>query len=115
METHIFKTATVLCLVLTALPRGAIPAQRTGENPVTAAEDAFGTRVGGESIGLYHTGNVRGFSPLAAGNVRLEGLYYDRQADFTGRLVEGNVIRVGLSALGDPFPAPTGIVDYRLR
>jgi iron complex outermembrane receptor protein len=117
MATRMFKTAAALTLALTVCPRGALPAhaQRAGENPVTAAEDAFGTSVGGESIGLYHSGNVRGFSPLAAGNVRLEGLYFERQGEFTSRLVAGSVIRVGLSALGDPFPAPTGIVDYRLR
>lgn len=73
MTTHMFKTAATLALLLAARLGGALPshAQRVGENPVTAAEDAFGTSVGGESIGLYHPGNVRGFSPITAGNVRL--------------------------------------------
>jgi iron complex outermembrane recepter protein len=107
----------ILGLLLVASPTGpvVVHAQRANENPVTAAEDAFGVSIGGESIGLYSGANVRGFSPLAAGNVRLEGLYIDRQAEFTGRLVAGHSIRVGLSSLGYPFPAPTGIVDYRLR
>ena len=90
-------------------------AQRAGDNAVTAAEDAFGTSIGNESIGLYSSSQVRGFSPVSAGNVRIEGIYFDRQASISDRLVSGSTIRVGLSAQGYPFPAPTGIVDYRLR
>lgn len=90
-------------------------AQRADDNAVTAAEDAFGATVGDESIGLYSMSRVRGFSPVAAGNVRLEGLYLDRQAWMGVRLVEGSAIHVGLAAQGYPFPAPTGIVDYRLH
>lgn len=109
--------ATLAALVLAACAAAAGPAvgQRAGENPVTAAEDAFGSSVGGESIGLYGPDDVRGFSPLAAGNVRLEGLFFDRRGEFTGRLVTGHSVRVGMSAGGASFPAPTGIVEYRLR
>ena len=90
-------------------------AQRTSDNAVTAAQDAFGTSIGNETIGLYTTSQVRGFSPIAAGNVRIDGLYIDRQSTVSQRLVTGSAIRVGLSAQGYLFPAPTGIVDYRLR
>ena len=90
-------------------------AQRAADNAVTAAEDAFGTSVGNETIGLYGPGQVRGFSPVAAGNVRIEGVYIDRQGAIPQRLVSGSTIRVGLSAQGYLFPAPTGIVDYTLR
>lgn len=90
-------------------------AQRTGDNAVTAAEDAFGTSIGNESIGVYSPSQVRGFSPVTAGNVRIEGVYVDRQGYIANRLVSGSTIRVGLAAQGFPFPAPTGIVDYRLR
>lgn len=90
-------------------------AQRTEDNAVTAAEDAFGTSIGNETIGLYGSSQVRGFSPVSAGNVRIEGVYLDRQGYIANRLVSGSTIRVGLSAQGYPFPAPTGIVDYRLR
>jgi iron complex outermembrane receptor protein len=93
----------------------ATQAQRASDNAVTAAEDAFGSSVGNESIGLYSPSQVRGFSPVTAGNVRIEGVYIDRQGSIATRLVEGSTIRVGLSAQGYPFPAPTGIVDYRLR
>jgi iron complex outermembrane receptor protein len=92
-----------------------VSAQRADDNAVTAAEDAFGATIGTESIGLYSESQVRGFSPVTAGNVRLEALYFDRQGILPPRLVEGSTIRVGLSAQSYPFPAPTGIVDYRLQ
>lgn len=89
-------------------------AQRTDNNAVTAAEDAFGKSVGDQSIGIYNSGDVRGFSPLDAGNIRVEGLYFDLAANVNGRVSNGSTIRVGISAQGYPFPAPTGIVDYDL-
>lgn len=90
-------------------------AQRSNENALRSAEDAFGNSIGNESIGLYSPFGVRGFSPFAAGNVRLEGLYFDAVPSFNGRLIRGSTVRVGISALGYPFPAPTGIADFRLR
>lgn len=92
----------------------AASAQRADDNALTAAEDAFGATIGNESIGIYSTRRVRGFSPIEAGNVRIEGLYFDRQGTLPTQLVDGSAIRVGLSAQGYAFPAPTGIVDYRL-
>lgn len=90
-------------------------AQRTDDNAITAAEDAFGKSVGDQSIGIYNSGDVRGFSPLDAGNLRIEGLYFDLAANVNQRVSSGSTIRVGLSAQGYPFPAPTGIVDYELQ
>lgn len=90
-------------------------AQRTEENVTAESDDAFGRSVGNESIGIYNPGEVRGFSPTEAGNVRIEGLYFDRQTDPSDRLVEGSAIRVGIAAQSYPFPSPTGIVDYDLR
>ena len=43
-------------------------AQRADENATTSADDAFGTRVGTEGVGLYDMNNARGFSPQL-GNV----------------------------------------------
>lgn len=99
-------------LVLVATPAAA---QRVRDNAAASAEDAFGTSIGNERVGLYSSTDVRGFSPVQANNIRLEGLYLDRPAAFTDRLVEGNSIRVGLTAQNYLFPAPTGIVDYRIR
>jgi iron complex outermembrane recepter protein len=104
-------------LIGTALLAIATPAlaQRTDNNAVTAAEDAFGKSVGDQSIGIYNPDDVRGFSPADAGNLRIEGLYFDQQGFFTDRIQQGSTIRVGISAQGYPFPAPTGIADYELR
>jgi iron complex outermembrane receptor protein len=89
--------------------------QRTDENVVRAANDAFGTSVGKETIGLYGADNVRGFSPITAGNIRIEGLSVTEHGGFTQRVVSGSTIKVGLTAQSYPFPAPTGIADYSLR
>jgi iron complex outermembrane recepter protein len=64
---------------------------------------------------MYSPGQVRGFSPQTAGNVRIDGLYFDQQGALSNRVVEGSTIRVGVSEIGYAFPAPTGIVDYGLR
>jgi iron complex outermembrane recepter protein len=90
-------------------------AQRVDNNAVASAEDAFGKSVGDSAIGIYNPDDVRGFSPADAGNTRIEGLYFDQQGFLTDRLQSGNTIRVGISAQGYPFPAPTGIADYELR
>ncbi|MGH8238611.1 MAG: TonB-dependent siderophore receptor [Steroidobacteraceae bacterium] len=93
----------------------AAPAPRAAENVTTGSEDAFGRSIGSESIGIYNEGDVRGFSPIEAGNVRIEGLYFDRLGTLTSRLIEGSTIRVGVASQSYPFPSPTGIVDYDLR
>ena len=90
-------------------------AQHAPDNPLATADDAFGLTLGLESIGLYGSGSVRGFSPQIAGNVRIEGLYFDQQGPLSNRVVEGSTVRVGVSEIGYAFPAPTGIVDYDLR
>jgi iron complex outermembrane receptor protein len=104
-----------MAIVLLALVHARAHGQRADDNAVTAAEDAFGATLGEESIGLYSSSQVRGFSPVTAGNVRIEGLYFDRRAWLPPRLVESSAVRVGLTAQGYPFPAPTGVVDYRLQ
>src|SRR5436189_373703 len=94
---------------------GASAQERSGENAVTQAEDAFGFSVGRESLGIYNSGNARGFSPTAAGNLRIDGLYFDQIFNLTDTLLESTSIKVGLSAQGYPFAAPSGIVDHTLR
>jgi iron complex outermembrane receptor protein len=90
-------------------------AQRADDNAVTAADDAFGTSIGNENVGIYNPEEVRGFSPVAAGNLRLGGLYLANVTLGNGRLQSAATVHVGLSAQGYPFPAPTGIVDFSLR
>ena len=101
-----------LACLLAASPAAA---QLADENAGVTAEDAFGSSVGNEAVGLYTSGDIRGFSAVQAGNVRVEGLYYDRAGSITDVVVKSTTVRLGLSAFGYPFPAPTGIVDTNLR
>ena len=91
------------------------PIERASENAVTQAEDAFGISIGREELGLYNSSDIRGFSPIAAGNARVDGLYFDQFLRPITRIRQSTAIKVGLSAQGFPFPAPTGVVDYALR
>jgi len=110
---QIFLPGMICACTLLLVP--AAQAQRVDENAVTSADDAFGRSIGRETIGLYTASSVRGFSPTVAGNIRIEGLYFDQVWGFTSRIRESTSIRVGIAALGFPFPAPTGIVDYNFR
>ena len=110
----LLRSLPVTLLLLATIPTPAL-AQRVDENATAQAEDAFGVNISGQNLGLYSPFDVRGFSPTAAGNVRLDGLYFDSQAQFTSRLVGGYRILVGPSVLGHPFPAPSGIADYAIR
>ncbi len=113
--------STVLALVLTAALNTQAWAQRAQEDALATADDAFGTTVGTETIGLYNPNSARGFSPIAAGNLRIEGLYFDsraaggRNVRLSGRVTDRSTVHVGLSAQSYPFPAPTGIADFSLR
>jgi iron complex outermembrane recepter protein len=109
------KLSIVVAAVALSFQVTAARAQHASDNPVTAAEDAYGLTLGLESVGIYTSGLVRGFNPQTAGNVRIDGLYFDQQGGLTNRVVEGSTIRVGVSEIDYDFPAPTGIVDYNLR
>jgi iron complex outermembrane receptor protein len=104
-------------LLLSVLIHGTAHAQRSSEDAVAEALDAFGSTVGRQAIGLYTSDSARGFSPSQAGNLRIDGLYFD-QLSF-GRpanvIVRGSSVHVGIAAQGYQFPAPTGVVDYQLR
>ncbi|NJO13394.1 MAG: hypothetical protein HC872_07965 [Gammaproteobacteria bacterium] len=109
------KVRTLLILSALFVYGGLAHAQRASENVVKAAEDAFGVTIGRETLGLYSSGSVRGFSPTAAGNARIDGLYFDQVWSLNARLRRATTIRVGPSAQSYPFPAPTGIVDQALK
>jgi len=106
------RLAVAVYLLSATIPAWA---QRADDNAVKEAQDAFGTSVGEENIGLYNAFDVRGFSAIDAGNARIGGLYFDQQTDPSFRLIDRSTIRVGISAQGYPLPAPTGIVDYSIR
>ena len=115
------RWSPLLLVAVVYFAGGEAQAQRAGDNVLTAAQDAFGTTVGNESIGLYSTSSARGFSPVQAGNVRIEGLYIYQpsapasQNGLDSHLSKSSTVRVGLTAQSYPFPAPTGIADYQLR
>jgi iron complex outermembrane recepter protein len=111
-EAALFRIAIAL---MALSPLTAVHAQHASDDPLATANDAFGLTLGLESIGLYGPGLVRGFNPQTAGNVRIDGLYFDQQGALSNRVVEGSTIRIGASEIGYAFPAPTGIVDYDLR
>src|ERR1700686_5058416 len=68
-----------IAIALMALsPLTAVYAQHASDDPLATANDAFGLTLGLESIGLYGPGGVRGFNPQSAGNVRIDGLYFDQ-------------------------------------
>lgn len=105
-------------LLVTALAGGsgaALAQSHTNDNAVTQAEDAFGFSIGRESLGIYTSSDVRGFSPSAAGNLRIDGLYFDEAYPLQSTILGSSSIKVGLTAQGYPFAAPSGIVDKSLR
>src|ERR1700757_5321094 len=75
----------------------AARAQHASDNPVSTADDAYGLTLGLESVGIYSPGLVRGFNPQAAGNVRIDGLYFDQQGALSNRVIEGSSIKAGVS------------------
>ena len=115
MPTFSMARGSAYLLMLACAAINTVHAQHAADDPVASANDAFGLTLGLESIGLYGPGSIRGFSPQAAGNVRIDGLYFDQQGALSNRVVEGSTIRIGVSEIGYAFPAPTGIVDYDLR
>ncbi len=84
------------------------------------AIDAFGLSVvWREAIGLYSATNARVASVRCRPvNLRIDGLYFDQvssSAVLPVRIVRSEAVHVGIAAQGYLFPAPTGVVDYRLR
>jgi len=108
------RGSTLSCVLITSVcvmfPLRAISAPDEEE----PAGDAFGSRIGVESLGLYSESQVRGFNLQEAGNYRLDGAYFVRAAGPSDVILRSLQIRVGPSALDLDFPAPSGVVAYRL-
>jgi len=107
--------AKAFAAMVACVPDQTSAQSRTADNAVTQAQDAFGYTVGRESLGIYSADNARGFSPAAAGNIRIEGLYFAPVTGLSPLLIQSQSIKVGISAQGYPFAAPSGIVDQSLR
>lgn len=112
------RTRTLVATAALALAADITHAQTPGnsepDDVKQQVDDAFGRRIGTESIGLYSESLVRGFDLQQAGNYRLDDAYFVRAASPPDTLVTGSQIRVGPNALDMDFPAPSGIVQYRL-
>lgn len=105
-----FVAALCICVV-----NAPAVAQRADQNVVTSADDAFGTSVGTQTIGLYSMTDARGFNPQQAGNLRIEGLYFDTPTQYLSPcMVRESTMRIGIAAQSYSFPSPTGIADIKL-
>jgi iron complex outermembrane receptor protein len=85
------------------------------DNAVKSAADAFGERVGTEQSGLYSESQVRGFDLNDSGAYRIDDAYFMRAAALNDPLLAGVGVRVGVNAVRLAYPAPSGVVNYRLR
>ena len=85
------------------------------DNAVKSAADAFGERVGTEQSGLYSESQVRGFDLNDSGAYRIDDAYFSRAAALNDPVLAGVGVRVGVNAVRLAYPAPSGVVNYRLR
>jgi iron complex outermembrane receptor protein len=85
------------------------------ESAVKSAADAFGERVGTEQSGLYSESQVRGFNLNDSGAYRIDDAYFNRAAAMNDPVLAGVGVRVGVNAVRLAYPAPSGVVNYRLR
>src|SRR5262245_33178704 len=85
------------------------------DNAVKSAADAFGERVGTEQSGLYTETQVRGFDLNDSGAYRIDDAWFSRAAALNDPVLAGVGVRVGVNAVRLAYPAPSGVVNYRLR
>lgn len=85
------------------------------DNAVTSAADAFGERAGIEQSGLYSESQVRGFDLNDSGAYRIDDAYFSRAQALDDTVLAGVSVRVGVNAARLAYPAPSGVVNYRLR
>lgn len=99
-----------------ALTFAAAAAPATAQdNAVASAVDAFGERAGIEQSGLYTESQVRGFDLNDSGAYRIDEAYFSRAQGLDDTVLAGVGVRVGVNAARLPYPAPSGVVNYRLR
>lgn len=103
---------TGIALALAAAAASPAAAQ---DNALRSAADAFGERVGIEQSGLYSESQVRGFDLNDSGAYRIDDAYFSRAGPLDDTVLAGVGVRVGVNAARLPYPAPSGVVNYRLR
>ena len=102
------RIAQGVAAVALAFASGAAAQDRSQDNAVTQAEDAFGFSVGREALGIYNAGNARGFSPAAAGNLRIDGLYFDQMWGLSSTLLDSPASRSACLPRVIPSLRPAG-------
>lgn len=105
----ILSGAVGMALTFTAAPAAA------QDNALRSATDAFGERVGIEQSGLYTESQVRGFDLNDSGAYRIDEAYFSRAQALDDTVLAGVSVRVGVNAARLAYPAPSGVVNYRLR
>lgn len=98
-----------------ALLAASASAAAAQDSAVQSAADAFGERVGIEQSGLYTESQVRGFDLNDSGAYRIDDAYFSRAQGLDDTVLAGVSVRVGVNAARLPYPAPSGVVNYRLR
>ena len=93
----------------------AAAAAQAQDSAVAVAADAFGERVGTEQSGLYSESQVRGFDLGESGAYRIDDAYFSRAAALNDPVLAGVGVRVGVNAVRLAYPAPSGVVNFRLR
>lgn len=84
-DRSIFPVVVAILAVIFQV--AVVRAQRASDNLVVSAADAFGLTLAPKTIGTYGPGQ-RGFSPLTAGNVRIDGPHFDQQVSEARPLAE---------------------------
>src|SRR6185503_17203778 len=106
------KTSHVSIVVPALVIAASAAAQ---DSALKSAADAFGERVGTEQAGLYSETKVRGFDLNDSGAYRIDDAYFSRAAAMNDPVLAGVGVRVGVNAVRLAYPAPSGVVNYRLR
>jgi iron complex outermembrane recepter protein len=101
--------------VVGAVAVWASGAAAQSDNAILNARDAFGERVGVETVGIYTESQVRGFNLANTGAYRIEGAYFVRDATLPDTVLAGVSVRAGVNAARLAYPSPSGVVDYRLK
>ena len=109
------RISLVSCVSGTVLAIAAAASAAAQDNAVSSAADAFGERAGIEQSGLYTESQVRGFDLNDSGAYRIDEAYFSRAQGLDDTILAGVSVRVGVNAARLPYPAPSGVVNYRLR
>lgn len=113
--TAVVGLSLFLPIVASAQVANKVETEVEDENAVTQARDAFGQRVGEESIGLYNENQVRGFDLNLTGSHRVDGAYFVKEFPIPDIVLDGARVNVGINAARLHFPSPSGIADFRLK